>query len=310
MIKRTLYFGNPAYLSMKDRQLVVKLPEVENNKTLPTTFKKESITTIPIEDIGVVVIDHKQITFTSGLMDALLQNNAAVITCNDQHLPAGLMMPLNMNTLQEERFEIQIQASQPLKKQLWQQTVSAKIINQAKILQQTGVNTENMLRWADKVKSGDPENMEGRAAAYYWKNLFLPHISDFHREREGKDPNPLLNYGYAILRGIVARGLVASGLLPTLGIHHTNKYNAYCLADDIMEPYRPFVDNVVFNIIRSGKKPDISQTAIKSEMLSIPTLDIVIDEQRSPLMVGMQRTTASLVKCYTGELRKINYPTV
>jgi len=146
MIKRTLYFGNPAYLSMKDRQLVVKLPEVENNKTLPTTFKKESITTIPIEDIGVVVIDHKQITFTSGLMDALLQNNAAVITCNDQHLPAGLMMPLNMNTLQEERFEIQIQASQPLKKQLWQQTVSAKIINQAKILQQTGVNTENMLR--------------------------------------------------------------------------------------------------------------------------------------------------------------------
>ena len=308
MIKRTLYFGNPAYLSLKNSQLVIKLPEVEKNDTLPENFKAESVRTIPIEDIGVMVIDNKQITFTSGLMEALLDNNCAIITCNSRSMPQGLMLPLEKNTTQSERFTAQIEASLPLKKQLWQQTIQAKITNQAYVLNtMRGEVVKNMLKWAGDVKSGDSDNLEGRAAAYYWKNMF-PEIEDFTRGREGAPPNNLLNYGYAILRAVIARALVGSGLLPTLGIHHHNRYNAYCLADDIMEPYRPFVDKIVLEIIDS--KIDITELSkeIKARLLQIPVLDVIINEQRSPLMIAAGQTTASLAKCYLGEQRKIAYP--
>lgn len=242
MIKKTLYFGNSAYLSLSNQQLVVKLPEVVKNDTLPESFKKEAIRTIPIEDIGVVVLDNKQITLTHGVLESLLGNSCAVITCDSNHLPVGLLLPLDGNTTQSERFREQIDASIPLKKLLWQQTVKAKIENQAALLKSArGEVVKNMLVWANDVKSGDPDNYEARAAAYYWKLLF-PQVDGFTRERGGEAPNSLLNYGYAILRAVVARSLVVSGLLPTLGIHHHNRYNAYCLADDIMEPYRPFVD--------------------------------------------------------------------
>ncbi len=157
------------------------------------------------------------------------------------------------------------------------------------------------------VRSGDPDNIEGRAAAYYWKTIF-PHLPEFKRGRYEQPPNHLLNYGYAILRAVVARGLVSSGLLPTFGIHHRNKYNAYCLADDIMEPYRPFVDKVVCEIIANGEDYTLLSTSIKKQLLNIPAMDIKIEGEKSPLMVGLQRTTASLVKCFEGSLRKIVYP--
>lgn len=307
MIKKTLYFGNPAYLGLRDKQMAIKLPEVEK-ADVPETFKKESVKTIPIEDIGVVVLDNKQITITHGLIEALLENNCALITCNSSRMPVGLMLPLDGNTTQTERFRNQIDASIPLKKQLWQQTVQAKIQNQAYVLEnKSKVVAKNMLVWANDVKSGDPDNYEARAAVYYWNNIF-PNIPGFTRGREGDPPNNLLNYGYAILRAVVARSLVASGLLPTLGIHHRNKYNAYCLADDIMEPYRPFVDKLVFEIIESGA--DISELTqdIKAKLLNIPVLDVNIDGQRSPLMVGVTQTTASLYKCFSAEIRKIKYP--
>jgi CRISPR-associated protein Cas1 len=308
MIKKTLYFGNPAYLSMRDEQLVVKLPEVEKNKELPDSFRQKSEARIPIEDIGVVVLDHQQITVTQGLLDHLLSNNTAVITCDSSRMPAGLMLPLSGNTTQRERWHDQMEASVPLKKQLWQQTVRAKINNQATLLKsRTGVNTKNMLYWSDEVKSGDTENHEARAAAYYWGNLFTT-LPFFRRGREDAPPNNLLNYGYAILRAVVARSLVSSGMLPTLGIHHRNRYNAYCLADDIMEPYRPYVDDVVVEIVTSGLDYMELHKELKQKLLQIPTIDVVIDGERSPLMVGVQRTTASLYKCYSGELRKISYP--
>lgn len=250
MIKRTLYFGNPAYLSLKDCQLVVRMPEIIK-ADLPELFETKTTRTIPIEDIGVVVLDNRQITITQGLLDALLENNCALITCDKSRMPVGLMLPLCGNTTQNERFRTQIDASLPLKKQLWQQTVQAKIKNQAALLHERGVVVSNMLIWSDKVKSGDSDNLEARAAAYYWKNIF-PFIDDFTRGRDGIPPNNLLNYGYAILRAVIARALVSSGLLPTLGIHHHNRYNAYCLADDIMEPYRPYVDRLVLDIIFSG----------------------------------------------------------
>jgi len=307
MIKRTLCFSNPAYLSLKNEQLVIKLPEVESND-LPERLKKESTRTIPIEDIGVIVLDNKQITVTQGVLEAMLENNCAVITCDNSHLPVGLMLPLCSNTTQNERYRNQLDASLPLQKQLWQQTVQYKIRNQASVLSKTrGATIKNMLVWANDVKSGDSDNLEGRAAAYYWKNLFSS-IPNFTRGREGLPPNNLLNYGYAILRAVVARGLVASGLLPTLGIHHHNRYNAYCLADDIMEPYRPYVDEVVTKIFDSGVNCTVVTTDLKREMFSIPVLDVMINSQRSPLMIAVSQTAASLYKCFNGELRKIIYP--
>lgn len=308
MIKRTLYFGNPAYLSLRKEQLVVSIPEVIKSDTLPDNFKKDAVATFPIEDIGVVVLDHRQITVTLGLMEKLLENNCAMITCDSKRMPAGLMLPLEGNTTQSERFKDQINASVPLKKQLWQQTVKAKIENQAHILRNsTGSIVKNMQKWAADVKSGDPDNYEARAAVYYWSNLFAD-IGGFTRNREGIPPNNLLNYGYAILRAVIARSLVGSGLLPTLGFHHRNKYNAYCLADDVMEPYRPFVDRLVFEIVQTNSGNLELDREIKAKLLNIPVLDVMMNGQRSPLMIAARQTTASLFQCYSGELRKIKYP--
>ena len=262
MIKRTLFFGNPAYLSMRNAQLVIKLTNAQT--------QEEVVKTVPIEDIGVVVLEDRQITITNGAMDALLQNNCAVITCDEKHMPAGLLLPLEGHTVQSERFRWQIEASLPLKKQLWQQTVQAKIRNQASVLKRlSGAEVGCMMAWANDVKSGDSENLEGRAAAYYWKSVF-PEMERFVRDREGEAPNNLLNYGYAIVRAVIARSLVASGLLPTFGIHHHNRYNAYCLADDVMEPYRPYVDEWVIEILRSGVDCSELTTDLKRKLLGLP----------------------------------------
>ena len=312
MIKKTLYFGNPAYLSLRQQQMVIKLPEVEINESLTDTFKRNAEVTKPIEDIGIVVLDNRRITITQGLLEALLENNCAVITCDTRSLPVGMMLPLCGNTVQSERFRCQIDASMPLKKQLWQQTIKAKICNQAAVLKSCcGMEAKTMLRWADDVRSGDPDNIEGRAAAFYWKNIFngMEGMESFTRDRDGMPPNNLLNYGYAILRAVVARALVSSGLLPTLGIHHHNRYNAYCLADDIMEPFRPYIDRLVHEMVTEKGSEALELTKeTKAQLLSIPVMDVVIGGKRSPLMVGVSQTTASLFRCFNGEARKIAYP--
>ena len=308
MIKKTLYFGNPVYLSLRNAQLVIKLPDVEKATVLPETLKKQAEVTKSIEDIGIVVLDNKQITITSGVLEALLENNCSVITCDSRSMPVGLMLPLYGNTTQNERFRKKLDTSLPLKKQLWQQTIQAKINNQASVLKDCMDEEVKCMRiWATNVRSGDPDNLEARAAAYYWKSLFSD-VDSFTREREGIPPNNLLNYGYAILRAVVARGLVISGLLPTLGIHHHNRYNAYCLADDIMEPYRPYVDELVFSLIQEyGKNAELTKE-MKTRLLTVPTLEVIIGGKRSPLMVAVGQTTASLYKCFNGELRRISYP--
>lgn len=289
--------------------MVVRLPEVEKSD-MPDSFKKETTRTIPIEDIGVVVLDNRQITLTHGLLEALLENNCAVITCDSKGMPVGLLLPLYGNTTQNERFRRQIHASLPLKKQLWQQTVKTKISNQAAILSRHSTeNTRCMSIWVNEVKSGDTDNMEARAAAFYWKVL-LRDIPGFTRDKDGIPPNNLLNYGYAILRAIVARALVCSGLLPTLGIHHHNRYNAYCLADDIMEPYRPYVDDLIMKIINDGIDYQEITKEIKTRLLSIPTIEVNIAGKKSPLFVAMSQTTASLYKCFAGESRRILYPEI
>lgn len=307
MIKRTLYFGNPAYLSKKNEQLLVRLPEVEINDTLSEIIKKEAQASIPIEDIGIVVLDDQQIIITQGLIESLLANNVALVTCDKTHHPTGLMLNLAGNQLQSAKFKAQLNAPQPLIKQLWQQTIKSKITNQALLLKKYSKEATNMMKWANEVKSGDADNLEARAAAYYWKNLF-PEISDFRREREGIPPNNLLNYAYAILRAVIARNLVGSGLLPTLGIFHRNQYNHYCLADDIMEPYRPFADALVCEIIRNGEDYSDLNPSVKRQLLGLATVDVLFDDERSPLMIAAQRTTASLAKCFEGKAKKLLYP--
>lgn len=308
MIKKTLYFGNPAYLSFSREQIVIRLPEVEQAEGLADSIRKESTRTIPLEDVGAVVLDHPRITLTQKLLDSMMQHCIAVISCNEKRMPSGLFLPLEGNTLCEERFRQQTEATLPLKKQLWQQTIRAKILNQAAVLkQQTGEPHRIMLRLADTLKSGDTDNHEAQAAVYYWKNLFIGR-PDFIRDPNGQQPNAMLNYGYAILRAVVARALVASGLLPMAGIHHHNRYNAYCLADDIMEPYRPVVDAWVIDIMQRCEVGEELSKAIRFELLAIPTLKVLIDGKNTPLGVAVSQTTASLAKCFSGESRKILYP--
>ncbi|MBR4388299.1 MAG: type II CRISPR-associated endonuclease Cas1 [Prevotella sp.] len=307
MIKKTLYFGNPAYLSLRLGQLVLKLPEVEKSN-MTGKMKADLERTIPIEDIGIVVLDHKQITITQGLISALLDNTTAVVICNEKRMPSGLLLPLEGNTIQNERFRNQIEISIPQKKQIWQQTIIAKIKNQAYCLQKNTAKSFAPLHvLAKNVRSGDPDNCEAQAAAYYWKNVFEDH-PNFTRNKEGTPPNNLLNYGYAILRAVIARALVGSGLLPVYGIHHHNRYNAYCLADDIMEPYRPFIDDLVITLCRQYEIGENLTTDIKREMLCIPTIDVRINGKRSPLMIAASQTTASLAKCFNGESKNVVYP--
>ncbi len=182
--------------------------------------------------------------------------------------------------------------------------IQAKITNQAALLLRNDHLSPKLNRLSKMVKNGDPDNYEAQAASYYWKHLF--HDFHFIRERFGAAPNGLLNYGYTILRGVVARALVGSGLLPTLGIHHHNKYNAYCLADDVMEPYRPFVDGLVVSLVEQGRK-ELDQES-KQWLLKIPVLDVQINGQKSPLLLAVQQTTASLQQCYAGKRKGLKLP--
>jgi CRISPR-associated protein Cas1 len=295
MVKRTLYFGNPAYLKTKTEQLVIEKAD------------DGEVISVPIEDVGLIILDHAQITITSGLMAKLLEKNVALISCDNTHHPTGLMLNLDGHTLQSRQFAAQLDASLPMKKQMWQQTIIAKIYNQASLLKQLYKENKFLLNLAKDVKSGDSENHEAKAASYYWKNLFPPFVGNFRRDRYGMPPNNMLNYGYAILRAVVARSLVGSGLLPTLGIFHRNQYNAYCLADDIMEPYRPFVDKLVYTMLDPLEPAFELTPEIKRQLLTIPAMDVYINGDKSPLMIGVQRTTASLAKCFEGKIKSIVY---
>lgn len=294
MIKRTIVIENSSYLSLRLNQLVVRRESELDEKS------------VPIEDIAILILESHQVTITNALLAALLKEQVAVVSCDERHMPIGLWMPLEGNTLQSARFQMQMEVSLPLKKQVWSQLIKAKIENQAYVIQSTGQNAEPLWRWAKEVRSGDPDNLEARAAAYYWRAIFGD--SQFKRERFGGPPNHLFNYGYAILRAAVARALVASGLMPTYGVHHRNQYNAYCLADDVMEPFRPFVD---FHILRIAENLEVKEELDrpwKLELLKIPALDVLVKGSKSPLLVAISKITASLVKVYEGEAKKLDLP--
>ncbi len=295
MIKRTIYFSNPYHISAKNEQLVLY------------DKSKDEKQTVPIEDIGFIVFEHPQLTFTQAVLQLLAENNTAVVFCNNRFMPSSILFHLETNNVQAKIFRDQINASTALKNNLWQQTVCAKIKNQALLLKKLGKTYKDLLNLAKKVRSGDKENIEGQAARIYWPRLLG---TKFRRERFGEAPNNLLNYCYAILRAAVSRALCGSGLLPTLGIFHSNKYNAFALADDIMEPYRQFVDELVYLIVEEFDDYDELNVDLKKELLQLLTVDVAFYKTTRPLMVGLSQSSASLVKCFAKENRKIEYPVI
>lgn len=295
MIKKTLYFSKPVKLKIKLNQLrIIQDDEAERS--------------IPIEDIGYVIIDHYGISISHGVLQQFLDSNVCLITTNDSHLPVGMFLPLSGNSEQCERFRQQVGVGLPLKKQLWQQTVKVKIKNQAALLKSKKLPDQYLKNLIPKVLSDDKSNRESVASRYYWKILYEP--LPFRRNREGKPPNNLLNYGYAILRAVIARSLVASGMLPMLGIHHHNRYDPFPLADDIMEPYRPFVDEIVRDMV--DEEFDLTRLTpeLKKPLLEIPVTAVKLEGEKLPLMLAASRTSASLARCFSGKSTKIIYPEI
>ncbi|THV56477.1 type II CRISPR-associated endonuclease Cas1 [Chryseobacterium candidae] len=294
MITRSIYIGNPAYLKLKDEQMKILCPETKTEKG-----------SVPVEDLGLLMLDHYQITISHHLIQKMMGNNVVVVSCDAHHLPHGIMLPLYGHTEHSDRVKDQLEASEPLKKQLWKQTVECKIENQKNVLMKLGNYYEPMIEYQRNVKSGDITNMEGIAAQHYWKYLIS---LDFLRQRFGDSPNQFFNFGYAVLRSVVARAIVETGLLPVLGIFHKNKYNPYCLADDLMEPYRPFVDLLVMQWLKIHPDTEELTKEFKAHILQIATKDVRIDDKTRPLLVAVKTTASSLYKCYTGEKRLIFYP--
>lgn len=296
MLRRTLYFGNPTKLRLENKQLIIRLEE-------------EEVRQVPVEDIGYVVFDHAQITVSHSLIQALLKNNVALLWCDEKHMPESLMLSHESNHLFSKKLKAQLEVSVPFKKQLWKQTIEAKITNQANLIRWLGGNCASLLECRRKVQSGDSGNQEAVASGIYWNELFGSQAS-FRRNRFGAPPNHLLNYGYAVLRAVVARSLTTAGCFTSFGIFHRNQYNPHCLADDIMEPYRPFVDKTVIEWMeeKGSTMSDRLDKEDKRVLLSIPAMDVNIGGVISPLMVASDKTAQTLMKCYESEIKKITYP--
>ena len=292
MLKRTLVFSNPITLSLRNCQLVLAYKDDPNNKQ-----------TIPIEDIGVVIIEHQQVSITIPLMNALVEGNVQVVMCNNRGMPSAMLQSFEGNNLQGENLRNQMGAGEVLKKQLWKQIVEAKIRNQAALLNKVGQEGDRLKQYYQNVKSGDADNREGIAARIYFSGLFG---ESFLRDRTVPGINALLNYGYAILRAATARALVSSGLLPAIGIFHHNRSNAFPLADDVMEPYRPYVDEIVYDMAMQAKL-DLTKE-VKAELINVLYADTQFSRVTRPLSVGLTLTTASLSKCYAKEQSKLSLP--
>lgn len=292
MLKRTLFFSTPYCLSLRNGQMIIHTREAPDQRK-----------SIPIEDIGFVVLEDQQTSITLPLLNALSDNNVAVILCGENRMPNTMLMNLDSNRTQGENYRSQINASEPLKKGLWKQIVEAKIRNQAALLRKLERDGDKLKPYYMNVKSADADNREGTAAKIYWTELFG---SEFYRSREGSPPNNLLNYGYTILRAAVARAIMGSGLFPALGIFHRNRYNAFPLADDLMEPYRPYVDEIVYRLYTNGHMQLTRE--VKGELLRILFVDTRFDKIVRPLEVGLTFTTSSIAKCFAGIQKKVSYP--
>lgn len=291
MIKRIVEISSPSYLRLDHRQLCI----VHDGSELGT---------VPIEDLGVLIIDHPGVSYTQGLLNACFENNVVVVLCDAKHLPSALLLPLSGHSLHAKTLRGQIAASQPLQKRLWQTIIQAKIREQAGVLRSLVLDDHPLPVYASKVKSGDPENIEAQAARIYWGKLFG---LDFRRNRDMNGVNALLNYGYAILRAAVARAVVGAGLSPALGIHHCNQYDDLALADDLMEPLRPLVDLKVHMICQSGMEPEINKET-KAVLLSLLAWDCRWNEKRVPLLTALSYYVAGVRAVLCEGVRSTSIP--
>lgn len=294
MTKRIIEIGSEGcYLHIQNKQLVI-----ERERT--------PIGSTPVEDLSALIIDHPRTLITQACLRELVKANVMVITADERHQPVGLLLPLESNTLQAERFSAQAALSKPAKKALWKQIVVSKVRHQARVLKMFTGKDAGLTPLSKKVRSGDPDNIEAQAARRYWSRLFPE--GDFKRRREAEDQNRFLNYGYAVLRALVGRNLCAAGLHPSLGIHHHNRYNAYCLADDLMEPYRPFVDHRVKRVVeRHGGEKEMDRE-IRKELLEIVGEPVTMESEQLTFQGAIQKSAQSLAKIVDGAEKTLLLP--
>ena len=295
MIRKTVEFSTPGTrLSVAHCQLVIERPD------LPKA-------TLPIEDLGVVIVDDVRATYTQSVFLSLLEAGAVVLVTGRDHLPAGMMLPLNAHHFQTERHRAQIKTGVPVQKRAWQAIVQSKIRQQATVLYHFTGDHAGLVPMARRVRSGDPDNLEAQAAQRYWPRLFG---KTFRRNRETKGVNSLLNYGYAVVRAAMARAVVATGLIPSLGVHHRHRGNPFCLADDLLEPYRPYVDWRVRLMANNGSEsmPELSDRESRAALLALLNETICIGGQREPLLIALHTSAASLCRALTGGDRILALP--
>ncbi len=290
-MKRSLYFGNPYVLKTLNNQLLIFSDNIE-------------ISSIPIEDIGTIILDHRDISLSTSLIESLSINNVATIVCGQNHNPSAMFMPLDSHFVQAERFQVQIEASKSLKDQIWTEIIRSKIINQSHFLNHINKNSDYLISLSNNIKIGDLTNREAIASKYYWKELFE---KNFKRERFGRCPNDFLNYGYTILRSAVARGLCSVGLLPTFGIHHCNKYNSFQLADDMIEPFRPWIDKIVYENFTYHHVVDLNKE-MKAKLIQVLNEECLLDSKKYQLQKGIELSCFSLFKCLKNANNKIIFP--
>jgi len=294
LIKRIVEISeSPAYLNVRYGQLQIKRDGL-------------AVSSIPCEDIGVLLVDNRAVSYTHSVFTELLRCGAAIVLCGQNHHPTGMLLPLESNTVQTERFRIQTEAKEPLKKRLWKQLIQAKIKRQANLLSSDHKLYKSMMTLRQRVRSGDPDNIEAQASRKFWPAFFSD--VNFRRDANGRNPNNLLNYGYMVMRAAVARALCSAGLLPSLGLHHRNRYNAFCLADDVIEPFRGFVEARVRKICNGGNYDEELSQSIKAELLEVLYQEINVADFKGPMMVALHRTAASLVRCYANEQKWIDLP--
>lgn len=294
MLKKTLYLNSPLYLNTQNELICI------------TNKETGLIDKMPIDDVAYIIVENQQITLTLGLLQKLAESNVSLIVCDKQHMPTAAMYNFSAHTTQTQTISNQIEVKENKKNQIWKQIIQSKIDNQACLLEKLGKDGKYLRNLSKKVSSGDAKNCEGIAARHYWQSLFE---FDFKREPEGEYPNNFLNYGYSLIRAGIARAIAGSGLLPMLGVHHSNKYNYYPLADDLMEPYRPFVDEIVYSLTKDDSQFELNKTN-KAELMKVLTADVYFSQLKRPLSIGLTFTSASYAKLVMGKSNKLVLPTL
>lgn len=297
MIKRTIEISSPGH------DLRVRNDQLEIRKRVGN---EEQVSQVPCEDIGLLLVDHRDTTFSHTTMVRLAEYGAAVVFCGENHLPVSLSLPLPSHCEGLWRLESQLQANKPLRKRLWQQLVKEKVINQAHNLKKGSETHSRLVHLASRVRSGDPDNIEAQAARAYWRE-WAGEEASFRRDPDGTDAlNSMLNYGYSVFRASLGRAIVCAGLLPAIGLHHANRSNSFCLADDLLEPMRPWVDARVRSLYRSGV--DELDREAKAGLLSLLAETVQMGDSAGPVMVSMHHFVASLVRCLQGSDKQLQIP--